>query len=179
MDNRDDISLQERFLRSKGQPQNVRGDRVVQLDRVDLPDTAMITLKFMGDVPFVDNAAVIAISKPGKIFLSDGTTATALKIWDEAGLPRNVVYKIVTAGHQLQIYNKYRTHHKSGLITEDNFTGNAGMVVTEISPNTRRYECSKGPGPFSKSDLIFELSYEPVEKIPSAECDSAARKVRR
>ena len=158
--NGDQSSLQERFLRSKGQPQRVGNDQVVQVDRIDLPKSVWITLKFMGDVPFTDNAAVIAISKPGKIFLPDGTTANALQVWDEAILPRIVTYRVETLRQCLRVYNKYRTHHRSGLVTEDKFTGNAGMVVTQTAPNSRRYECSNGPGPFSKADLVFEISWE-------------------
>jgi hypothetical protein len=154
------VSLQERFLRSKGQPQRVGNDHVVQVDRIDLPDTAIVTLKFMGDAPFADNAAVIAISAPGKIFLPDGATANSLQIWDEASLPRMVAYKVETARQCLRVYNKYRTHHGSGLVTEDKFTGNAGMVVTQTAQNSRRYECSNGPGPFSKADLVFEIGWE-------------------
>lgn len=161
--NGDQVSLQERFLRSKGQPQRVGNDEVVQIDRVALPNTALITLKFLGDVPFADNAAVIAITKPGKIFLPDGTTTTALQIWDEAALPRVVTYKVEASGQCLRVHNKYRTHHRSGLVTEDKFTGNAGMVVTQTAQNSKRYECSKGPGPFSKADLVFEISWEAVQ----------------
>jgi hypothetical protein len=67
----------------------------------------------------------------------------------------------VFAGSEcLQIFNRYRIHHRSGLVTEDYFTGNAGMVVRAISSAKRRCECSTGPGPFSK-DFVFEIEWSP------------------
>jgi hypothetical protein len=159
-----DTSLQELFLRNGGQPVLVRGRPVVQMDRVSLPDKAQVTVCFVGSRTFTDNAAVVAIRKPGTIFLSDGTAANAVMIWDETGLPRCASHTVDTRGNALEIYNKYRTRHSADFQTEDSFTGNAGMIVTELGPNMRRYECSNGPGPFSPNDLVFELTWEPMEK---------------
>jgi hypothetical protein len=157
-----DMSLQEMFVRSHGQP-IVLGERtVVQMDKVDLAGTVEAKIQFVGAEFYVNNAAVIAIRKPGKIFLSDGSVTNAVQIWDEPGLPRVAIHVVDSAGQPLEVYNKYRTRHGSGFVTEDSFTGNAGMIVTALSPLKKRYECSNGPGQFS-TDLIFELSWKPLD----------------
>jgi len=130
------------------------------MDRLDLPESAEVEIVFLSSRQPGGNAAVIAIEKPGSISLSNGTPATAIAIWDEPYLPTAVVHRIESAGRMLQVYNKYRTRHGPDFITEDSFTGNAGMIVTQTSPSRRRYECSNGPGPFSPDDLIFELSWK-------------------
>ena len=143
-----DISLQEMFIRSRGRPIDIDGRTIVQEDKIDLAGVVEATIEFVGDVVFRDNAAVIAIPKPGKILLSDGTAANAVQIWDEVGLPRVATHIIESAGLPLRIHNKYRIHHSREFITEDNFTGDAGMIVTRISSCKRRYECSNGPDSF-------------------------------
>jgi len=150
-------SLQYLFLAGLGKPLQIDGRTVVQMDRWELESGVEAEIVFLGDKPFCDNAAAIAIDRPGMILLSDGRPAKAVAIWDEPGLPRTVIHRVENAGRPLKIYNKYRTRHAPDFITEDSFTGNAGMVVTEVSASCRRYECSNGPGPFSPDDLVFEV----------------------
>jgi hypothetical protein len=160
-----DASLQELFLRGRGEAVFLGEDRVIQLDRVPIPEEAIVTVTFIGDQVFVDNAAVLAIAKTaksGKIFLSDGSAVRAVTTWDQIGFPRTVRHRVLSGGQPMDVFNKYRIRHRSGLITEDNFTGNAGMVVNIVSSNKRHYECSNGPGPFSKNALVFDVSWEAV-----------------
>lgn len=155
----DGPSLQEQFLRSGGRPVVIAGRTIVQMDRIGIPDTAQITIRFVSKAICEGNAVVVALPKPGRIFLSDGTAVQALKIWDDPALPREVTYKVEASGQLLQVYNKYRTRHGPDFVTEDNFTGNAGMIVTDLQPDCRLYECSNGPGKFSPSDLVFEITW--------------------
>jgi hypothetical protein len=153
-------SLQDLFLERRGDPIEVDGRLVVQMDRVDLQGAGEVEIVFAGTRPFHDNAAVLAIDQPSAILLSDGSRATAVVIWDEPGLPRTVVHRVESADRPLFVYNKYRTRHGPDFVTEDSFTGNASMIVTSLSPHRRKYECSNGPGQFSPDDLIFELRWE-------------------
>jgi hypothetical protein len=153
-------SLQDMFLSSRGQAVEIAGREIVQMDRIDLVGIVEVKIQFVGKEVFRDNAAVISIQKPGKILLTDGSAASAVQIWDEPGLPRVVIHVVESAGRQLEIYNKYRTRHSPDFVTEDDFTGNAGMIVTQMSSCRRRYECSNGPGQFSPTDLIFELRWK-------------------
>lgn len=155
-------TLQTLFLNGHGDPVEVEGRSVVQIDRLELADRTEMEIVFVGGRPFRDNAAVIAIDRPGAILLSDGSPASAVAIWDEPGLPRKIIHRVESAGQPLQVYNKYRTRHGPDFVTEDSFTGNAGMIITELSPNRKRYECSNGPGRFSPGDLVFELNWTPL-----------------
>jgi hypothetical protein len=153
-------TLQELFLESGGNAVEIDGKSIVQMDQVELPNEAKVEVSFIGPAS-PDDAAVIAIGRPGAIFLSDGRPVTAVQIWAEPEWPRTVVHRVEGAGQALQIYNKYRIQHGPDFVTEDSFTGNAGMIVTQLSANHKRYECSNGLGRFSPSDLIFELSWKP------------------
>lgn len=153
--------LQEMFLRSRGAPVRIGEDIVIQMDRIEIPVESLVTVEFLGPEIFADNAAVIGVPKPGEIFLSNGTSVQAVAIWDDRGLPRHATHRVVSKGTALQIYNKYRTRHDAGSVTEDSFTGNAGMVVTQTSDCCKRYECSNGPGAYSKDALIFEVRWKP------------------
>ena len=156
-----EVSLQEQFLRTKGRPVLVGDENVIQQDQVELPEMAIVEVHFLGNRPFDDNGVVLSIRSPGAIHLSDGTPASAVKIWDEQGLPRFARHVVDSKGQPLKIHNKYKIRHRTDEVTEDNFTGNAGMVVTQTAPNGRRYECSNGPGAFSKGDLVFEIAWKP------------------
>lgn len=153
------VSLQQQFVESRGAPITVDGRIVVQIDRLQVPSRCRVVVAFVGSEPYEHHAAVLAVRKPGKIFLSDGSGVSAVAIWDQVGLPRLVEHDVDGSG-SLEIYNKYRTRHGEGFVTEDSFTGNAGMIVSVLSENARRYECSGGMGDQSFADLVFEVSWE-------------------
>ncbi|HZT01151.1 MAG TPA: hypothetical protein VFA39_02665 [Steroidobacteraceae bacterium] len=152
-------SLQQQFLESHGAPVTLGELTVIQMDRVMIPVHSTIEVTFVGEKVYSDCAAVLGVSRKGKIKLSDGTYATAVAIWDQSDLPRVVNHEVIAPDGCLQVYNKYRVQHPSGLATEESFTGNAGMVVTDLGPNVRLYECSKGPGSFDKRALVFKVSW--------------------
>ncbi|HEV2818700.1 MAG TPA: hypothetical protein VGW40_15930 [Allosphingosinicella sp.] len=154
--------LQDLFVKHRGQPLYVNGQQIIQMDRIEIPSRALIKLKFLGDKIFEGNAAVIAVDKPDKIFLCDGSTATAVAIWDEPGLPREVTHLVDSKKCNLKVYNKYYITFSDGFVVEESFTGNAGMHVVKISENVRRYECSNAVGPVCLNDLVFELCWEPA-----------------
>lgn len=155
----EDVSLQERFLQTRGKPISIGGEIIVQRDLIALSDISLVNIRFLGDQAFLDNGIVLSVVPPGSIRLSDGTSVNAVKIWDEEGLPRIVEHVVDPRGQVLKVHNKYKVKHPNGEVTEENFTGNAGMVVTEVGVTKRRYECSSGPGPFSKNDLVLEISW--------------------
>jgi hypothetical protein len=150
-------ALQDLFLASGGRPIEVAGLRVIQLDPVAIPEKCEIVISFVGERIYEDNAAVIAIREPGRIFLSNENVVRAVAIWDAAGNPRTVRHFVESRGQDLEIYNKYRVFHGDKFCSEDSFTGNAGMIVTEIGNGGRRYQCSNGIGPFHLADLVFEV----------------------
>lgn len=59
---------------------------------------------------------------------------------------------------RLKVWNIYRVGHPSG-VTEDQWTGNAGMVLAAETPESRRYRCSDGVGAFDLSDFEFEVQW--------------------
>lgn len=152
-------SLQDRFVESKGSPLLIDGRKIIQMDEVRLPDRCDLTIRFVGERVFEGNAAVIAIDRPGKIFLPDGSFVNSLITWDDPGLPREMCYRISSAEKLLRVYNKYRVRHSADFVTEDNFTGNAGITIIDVGPGYKRYGCSNGPKSFSPDDLVFEVEW--------------------
>jgi hypothetical protein len=158
-------SLQALFLETKGQPIFIGGNKIILMDRINIPSLALVKLRFLGDTIYRDNAAVIAVRNADKILLSDNSAAKAVAVWDEPDLPREVSHIVESENRTLEVYNKYRIRHSEDFVTEDSFTGNAGMHVIEVTENRRRYECSNGPGPVSLEDLVFELWWEPLDAL--------------
>lgn len=161
--NNDTPWLADLFLASMGKPVCVDGKKIIQMDRIEISSRTLIRLRFLGERAFHGNAAVIAVRKPDRILLSDGSPATAVAIWDEPGLPREVTHIVETERRCLEIYNKYHITFSDGFVINESFTGNAGMHVVEVAENVRRYECSNGAGPISLNDLVFELCWESLE----------------
>jgi hypothetical protein len=147
------------FLASRGKPVRFAGHEIIQMDRMAIPENCEVVVDFAGERVYQNEAAVIAVRKPGRIFLSDGSAVKAVAIWDVPDLPRTASHRVESGGCLLEIYHKYRTFHSPEFATEDSFTGNAGMIVSEVDANRRRYQCSNGPGEFSPTDLVFEVSW--------------------
>ena len=101
----------------------------------------------------------------GTITLSDGLKSEGrpLYIWHEPDLSDEARYPVVCPSGELVVSNIYRIRHDSGLVTEDRWTGNAGMVLLEEKSGYRRYGCSDGIGPFDPTNFEFEIEWQ--EKI--------------
>jgi hypothetical protein len=149
-------SLQEQFIESKGAPILVNGQKVVQMDCIPI-FSGVVTIHFLG----ANNRMFgVAMKSPiGRIELSDGTHTKTVISWDEPGMPRSVEYAVACPDGELRLWNVYRVVHLSGEITEDAWTGNAGMLVETLGGNTRRYKCSSGPGKFSPDEFSFEVAW--------------------
>ena len=59
----------------------------------------------------------------------------------------------------LMIYNAWRYKDIS-----NSWLGNYGIVLTELSPNSHRFECSDGPGPPDFRNLVFDITLS--EHVP-------------
>jgi hypothetical protein len=150
-------SLRQMFIDSKGRPLTIDGAQVVQMDRWPCI-RGRITLTASEARP--DEGVSLKVTK-GAILLSDGPGVPHLHVWFEPGLPLTEKYFIECDDGELRVWNIYRTKHSSGVITEDAWTGNAGMIVTAAAPNKRLYRCSRNLGPFDPS-FEFSLEWEPL-----------------
>ncbi|MCA8911894.1 MAG: hypothetical protein KDB82_09330 [Planctomycetes bacterium] len=104
----------------------------------------------------------------GLIHLPDGSASKLLYVWDEQGLARRVSYDVESPSGEVLISNLYRIRHNSGLVTEDGWTGNAGMVVTKKSKKKRLYRCSDGMGEFNPNDHVFTVGWREQMAAKSA-----------
>ncbi len=152
-------ALQELFVESRGCSIERDGHTIVQADTLPIRGHFRVRLEFVGSRVFTNNAVVLWARKPDFILLSDGGKSQAVAIWDEEGLPRSIEYECVIENGSLRVHNKYRVFHRADFVTEDNFTGNAGMIVTELTPTRRRHECSVGPGEFDPGAFVFEIAW--------------------
>ncbi len=150
-------TLQDLFIKSQGQPIKVGDMVVVQLDQLPLHD-GVVFITFLS--PQNSNQGVCLKTNGGAIHLSDGSITEKLYIWNTPGLPRFVKHKISCAHREVLLWNIYRVIHPSGQVTEDQWTGNAGMVLVEESSHMRRFVCSDWKTPFDPSAIEFEVQWE-------------------
>lgn len=148
------MSLMEEFLRNLGAPVKIGSREVVQMDRIPIHN-GIITVRFR--CAAADNGVALKAAS-GKIFLSDGRHVPLLHIWNELHLPLNVTHVVSCPNKELRIWNIYRSKHPDGSVTEDAWTGNAGMIVEMINSAHRRYRCSNGTGAFDPS-FEFEIKW--------------------
>ena len=149
-------TLQDLFIQSQGKPVSV-GDRVVtQLCRIPVR-RGVVEFRFIS--PPDSDQGLCVKAKGGAIVLSDGTSTETLHIWHEPGLPETVVHRVACPYGELLVWNIYRVHHTTGEITEDYWTGNAGMVALHEGSGHRRYACSDWRTPFDPSVLIFQVDW--------------------
>lgn len=149
-------SFQQMFVETRGGPVQVGQQQVVQRDRIPI-ESGKVTVRFLGQ-PAVNNGVILK-SHSGGITLSDGSVARSVIVWDDPRLPRSVTHHVECRDGKLSIWNVYRTRHPTGEVTEDYFTGNAGMIVACSGTRSRRYNCSSGPGPFDPQQFTFELHW--------------------
>ena len=149
-------SLQQMFIESNGCPVMVGQCRVMQMDRIPI-GSADVTIRFLGQPTGIHG--VILKSAKGGISLSDGRAVKSLCVWDDPDLPREVTHHVECPDGELRVWNVYRIAHPTGEVTEDSWTGNAGMVLVCEDARLRRYKCSAGPGPFDPDQFNFEICW--------------------
>jgi hypothetical protein len=151
-------TLQHLFIESQGKPV-LLGDLVVkQGDRIPI-SSGRVTIRFLSGCD-KDRGVRMKLSK-GWIQLSDGKHAQTVYTWRTPGLPDEVSYNVSCPEGFLKICNIYRVHHADGLVTEEMWTGNAGIVVLSEQTNKKVYGCSPGGcGEFNPRDLVVELEWE-------------------
>jgi hypothetical protein len=132
--------MKERFIASGGSPLIINGRVVIQMDTIPVTKA-----KLNVSASKARNDQGIALKSPkGSITLSDGRKVPLLHMWFDEGLPLSVAHDVDCGSEGLRIWNIYRTRHAGGVVTEDAWTGNAGMAVLDEGENYRRYGCSPG-----------------------------------
>jgi hypothetical protein len=149
--------LQSAFVESRGEPIPFGDEEVVQAHRWRLDGPAVVEIRFADGTIFEGQSVRLSVKKPGRIYLSDGSFVSKVAIHDQARLPRFVRHRIEPNGSDLLIYNSY-TIHRAGRPFEESWTGNAGMIVTPLSENVHRCECSDNVGAFDRSNLVFDVT---------------------
>ena len=152
------MSLQQQFIDSKGEPVKFEGEDLIQMDCIPLKK-GKISINFKGGNSQILCGIAIKSAK-GSILLSDGNKAKTIYIWDEYSLPKTVDYEVYCPDGKLKIWNIYRIEHKSGLITEDYWTNNAGIKINKTTENSREYSCSHGLGEIDLDNFIFEIKWK-------------------
>lgn len=152
-------SLQEEFLAAGGGPLRVDEVEVVQGDRIALRHATV----HVSARKHVEGQGIALKAGSGRIKLSDGRAVRLVHIWFDGGLPLTVSHEVECKDGELRVWNVYRVTHSTGLTTEESWTGNAGMVITEKLPSRRHYLCS--PGTASRFDPQLEVVIE-VDEIP-------------
>jgi hypothetical protein len=151
-------SLQYAFFRSHGQPVLVGQWIVRQADRIPI-DTGRVTVRFVkGKRP---DHGIRLKANGGWIELSDHRRVATVDIWREPCLPDVIEHRVCCPTGELGVWNIYRVRHPNGTVTEDMWTGNAGMVLLEEEPTKRTYGCSSGIEAFDPSELVVQIEWQP------------------
>lgn len=140
-----------------GQPVALAGLVVKQGDDIPLA-AGQIIIRLGG----IDNQGhgVRLKARGGWIELSDGRRAEVVDTWRAPGLPDVITYTVSCPSGGLLLWNIYQVTHPNGEITEDMWTGNAGMTLLSARPNGRTYGCSPGGGgDFEPRRLIVEVEW--------------------
>lgn len=153
------MNLQELFARAPGKPVSIGGQTVVQLDRIPI-QRGIVEVEFTS---FIAGQGIQLAATKGKIWLSDGRTVRRVNILAHPSLPNTASHKVSCPEGELCVYNVYELRYTSGQPFYSMWSGNAGMIVEEVSPFVRAYRCSQGPGEFSPSDLHFALRWKPAD----------------
>ncbi len=150
-------TLQELFLKSGGNPIKIGQREVVQLSRIPISN-GVIRLKILSPPDVTQGVTMKA--KNGTLELSDGSFAESVSVWHKPGLPSVVTHRVNCPDKELLIWNMYQVQHPTGEITEDYWTGNAGMTLLDSAPKRLRYGCSDWKGFFDPSAMEFEVEWE-------------------
>ena len=136
----------------------VDGVLVKQADSIPLRN-GLVTIRFIkGDEK--DHGIRLSV-KRGWIELSDGSHVKGVDTWRAPDLPDEITYRVSTPDRSLVLWNIYRTFHPKGAVTEDMWTGNAGLVVLSSEPNKRTYGFSRGGGSeFDPDALVVEVEWK-------------------
>jgi hypothetical protein len=138
------MTLQEEFVRSKGLPVWVGLDPVIQMDRLPIIH-ARVTILFIDQH---SDWGVAVKSAKGHIVLSDGTQTKLLHVWGDPDLASEAIHTVFCPDGELRVWNIYKRRHPGGIVTVDQWTGNSGMIVDELSARSRRYRTCCQLGPF-------------------------------
>ena len=149
------VALQDLFLRTRGDPLQIDGSVVVQMDRLQIRK-ARVTVSA---ARAFDGQGIALKTPNGHIKLGDGREVPLLHIWFDKGLPLTASHDVDCKG-ELRVWNIYRTGHPGGAVTEDAWTGNAGMIMTDESLSRRRYLCSAGTARTFDPQLDVTIQWE-------------------
>ena len=151
------MTLQYKFIESKGNPINYNGTLVSQMDEIPI-NSDKIRVVFEGGNSELVNGVVLKLTS-GYIELPNGSRVKSLKIWNDIKLPNDMTYIVNCPEQKLKVWNIYKITHTNGLVTEDAWTNNSCMHVQCISLSKRRYNCSDGIGDVDLKNFMFELSW--------------------
>jgi hypothetical protein len=151
-------TLQEMFVASGGRPIQFFDSLVRQADSIPIVE-GLVTVRFLsGDA---HGHGIRLKAKRGWIELSDGSRSEVVDTWRSPDLPDEITYRVSSPSGSLSFWNVYKIVHSDGVVTEDMWTGNAGMVKVSEIQNKRTYACSPGgPDEFAPQRLIVEIEWK-------------------
>jgi hypothetical protein len=123
-----------------------------------VPDRGRIKIELIEWQSGIEQAVDVKI-EDGCLTLVDGTEVSLLRTWTDSRYDNIVEYPYFTRAGRLFVCNVFKRLWPSGRVTEENWTGNAGFWVDEISPLDRIYHCSHGAAPTPDFSLfIFRVT---------------------
>ncbi len=124
-----------------------------------VPESGLVRVEFLSS-PRDDLQGVDIKAEGGQIQLRQGELIPVLRMWNDPRFGNAVEYPYNSKAGLLRVWNVYQRRWADGRITEEKWTGNAGMVVEEECQGRKwLFRCSDGPSvPPNFEQLIFRVS---------------------
>ena len=128
---------------------------------ISAPHEGQLGLEFLS-VARTPPQGVDMRAEDGAFTLAGGERVQVLRTWHDAKYEKTVQYPFATNVGSLKIWNVYHRAWPDGRVTEEKWTGNAGMTVEQLAESCWVFRCSSGPVPLPDFDqLVFRLTINP------------------
>ena len=131
------------------------GRKVRTMHWVQVPNEFQLTLEFLSE-PNIDQAADIKV-EDGYLTLAAGEHVSLLRTWHDPNYESKVQYTGHSRTGRILVYNVSRLA-RAGRMSEEKWTGNAGMLVEQTGPREWLYRCSSAvSSPPDFGDIVFRV----------------------
>lgn len=155
------------------------GREVRTMHWVPVPNEFRVTLEFVSE-PDIDQAADIKV-EDGYLTLAGGEQLSLPRTWHDPDYEPTVQYWGHSRSGRILVYNVSRVA-RAGRVSEEKWTGNAGMLVEQAGPSGWLYRCSSAASfPPNFGDIVFKVTINETEANHAlhTDGDSAALHPRR
>jgi hypothetical protein len=123
-----------------------------------VPKEGRFRLEFLSE-PRKPSQGVDVKAEGGEIILAKGERVQTLRTWNDPRHEATVEYPYKSGMDTLKVWNVYERSWPDGRVTEERWTGNAGLIVEPEDEHRWLFRCSDGPSEAPNfGQLLFRVS---------------------